>query len=381
MAQQTVNAYNLFVDSGRALQSDSTGDNIKFALNHHPISCGDNQFIRLSVQNFQMYKSWYNVNNNNNKFRINSTQSFPAGSNVALSNVLDNNKGKLAEGNYATMYELASAFASGVGTTLATWTGLTVSSYSGINPLSGQDVAGTGTNNIQFTITFTTVHGITASLLNLQTQVEDGDACDLLGGVRLITLNDITSNSATITAPTTSSLLFVMPYNCQLTTINSIYLKTDLNTTNIGTITYLGRNTDDIASTDQIIQSRILAKIIPDVEFAGFTTQTNLEYFVNLTQKTLTHLSLRLTDSRDRPLPLILPSTLSNTKPSNVNGNRSFEAVIKIEIIQYLNREPPLQSTPVPHSLTPRFESRVNGLNDNNLANIDKQIELKIRRK
>ena len=84
MAQQTVNAYNLFVDSGRALQSDSTGDNIKFALNHHPISCGDNQFIRLSVQNFQMYKSWYNVNNNNNKFRINSSQSFPAGSNVAL---------------------------------------------------------------------------------------------------------------------------------------------------------------------------------------------------------------------------------------------------------------------------------------------------------
>jgi hypothetical protein len=385
MAQQIVNAYNFFVDSGRALQVDSKGDDIKLALNHYPISCGDNQYIRMSVQHFQMYKSWYNINSNNNKFRINGTQSFPAGSNVALSNTLANNSYTIPIGNYATMYELALAFATSAGEAIGTWTGMTnigANVYSSINPLSGQNLEGTGTNHIEFIVTFASTHGITVANLNLQTQVEDGDSYELLGGVRIRDLTDLTTGSCTITAPTTSSLKFVMPFNCQLTTINSVYLKTDMSTTNVGTITYLSRNTDDVSSSDQIIQSRILCKIIPDIEFATFTTNTNLEYFVNLSQKTLTHISLRLTDNHDRQIPLISNGAIATTYPSNVRGNRSFEAVIKFEIIEYLDRKGQLQTLAIPHELNPKMDAQIFQLreNDDSLINIDKMIKSKLNK-
>ena len=65
-----VNSYNLFVDTERNLSQDSTGDNIYLPLGQTPITCGSNEFIRLTLQEFSMYKSWNNVNSTNNVFRV-----------------------------------------------------------------------------------------------------------------------------------------------------------------------------------------------------------------------------------------------------------------------------------------------------------------------
>ena len=65
-----VNSYNLFIDTERNLSQDSTGDNIFLPLGQTPITCGSNEFIRLTLQEFNMLRSWNNVNRLNSKFVV-----------------------------------------------------------------------------------------------------------------------------------------------------------------------------------------------------------------------------------------------------------------------------------------------------------------------
>ena len=58
MATEVVNSYNIYVDTERYLNNTSDGDSIMLSLNQTPITCGDNQFIRLTLQSFSMYKSF-----------------------------------------------------------------------------------------------------------------------------------------------------------------------------------------------------------------------------------------------------------------------------------------------------------------------------------
>ena len=55
MATEVVNSYNIYVDTERYLNNTSDGDSIMLSLNQTPITCGDNQFIRLTLQSFSMY--------------------------------------------------------------------------------------------------------------------------------------------------------------------------------------------------------------------------------------------------------------------------------------------------------------------------------------
>ena len=61
-----VNSYNLFLDTERNLSPDSNGDNIYLPLGQTPITCGSDEFIRITLQEFTMNKSWYNINSSNN---------------------------------------------------------------------------------------------------------------------------------------------------------------------------------------------------------------------------------------------------------------------------------------------------------------------------
>jgi hypothetical protein len=103
--------------------------------------------------------------------------------------------------------------------------------------------------------------------------------------------------------------------------------------------------------------SRILGKIIPDVMFANFTTATNNEYFVNVLSKNITHMTLRVTDAHDRPIPInssgLTGSTLGDTK-----GNRYFECVLRVDVIEYITLGSNMfNSPPLPEPTQARFSS------------------------
>ena len=66
-----IKSFNIFVDTDRGQHTGScTADNIELNLNHVNINTSKGQFMRLTLQNFSMFKNWTNVNTYNSKFRV-----------------------------------------------------------------------------------------------------------------------------------------------------------------------------------------------------------------------------------------------------------------------------------------------------------------------
>eukprot|EP00965_Chrysotila_dentata_P087614 2892422-Pleurochrysis_carterae.AAC.1 len=60
-----VDSHNVYINTASGLNPDSTGDDIKLTFNDVNVKCGDNQFFKLCLKQFDMYKSWTNVNGSN----------------------------------------------------------------------------------------------------------------------------------------------------------------------------------------------------------------------------------------------------------------------------------------------------------------------------
>ena len=77
-----VNTYNLFVDTSRGNSTDSTGDNYNLNLGNAKIVCDEGQYIRLTLTQFGMHKTWTDINATNSPFtlRLNSNAYSSSGS-------------------------------------------------------------------------------------------------------------------------------------------------------------------------------------------------------------------------------------------------------------------------------------------------------------
>jgi hypothetical protein len=229
-----VNSYNIFIDSGRYIASNSTGDILILPLGQTPITCGQNQFLRLSLLSFSMTKSWLNINSLNNTFRINQTQNLAT---APLLNTSNNNTFTLTPANYLSPYSLGQNFATALANALSTHTGVALAAtpISSFLPISSTTMAGDGGTIISFQIDFVSAHGMTD--LNIQFQIPDGDIYQILGGNKINDLTDTTTQSIFIysssIAPASTSVKVSCHYGCKLTTVNNIYLRTDLATTNL----------------------------------------------------------------------------------------------------------------------------------------------------
>ena len=115
MATEVINSYNIFLDTERNLNATSDGDSINLSLNQTPITCSDNQYIRLTLQSFSMYKSFTNVNPNNNIFRITNDGAVSAQTDLPL---------YLPTQDYASLNSLAAQFALTLATQLSIDTGV-----------------------------------------------------------------------------------------------------------------------------------------------------------------------------------------------------------------------------------------------------------------
>ena len=353
MATEVVNSYNIFVDSERWVTASSNGDSIDLPLSQTPISCASNQYIRLTLQSFSMYKSWTNVNADNKTYRLTCADVFPAGTNLALSGKAIS----LNEQNYQNYYDLALDFANSLATELTAYTGVAATTdLTSVTPDNNVTLEGTSDNVISFDITMASPVAWTNPVI-LQMFVADGDIFELLGGNRIRDPTNLATPSIQVIAIGGSSTVTVnCYYNAQLSTQQNVYLRTDTASSNIQTASFNAKNTDEQGQSN-LTASSILAKIPIDNEFANFSTGSQMEYFLSLSTKNLTFMRLYITDSHNRPIPqynnIAFAGTQQGGTQQNVLGNRSFECVVKVDIVQYLSRannmlqsDPPVKTVP-----------------------------------
>ena len=382
MATTIVNSYNFFFDSERDINSSSTGDNVHISLNETPITAANNQFLRLSLQAFSMYRTSTNVSPNNCIFRV-SCQRAAGGTIITnLPKALDN-------GNFSRvdiMRDLALKISEVVQvSTGVAIPGTTVEAPTGIFTMDKgftNFIPGTPDNIMRVRIDYgTTDHLIKDDSLIIQCLVDEGDSFELFGGNRLYSLG---GQSLYVDTTTNSKRVDIYGfYPMQESTQQNTYLYCNLNSTNLQTKSFSAGSTDLKDAAAGTESSRILGRIINDTDFNVFTTETQMEYFLNLSSKTLNFIELRIADSHNRPVPpainyklntgvqpdgsflpeMVFDDTLglpASANKQNTLGNRSFEGVIKVDVVQMMSpANNTLTAPPIRNPVNPRLTSNV----------------------
>lgn len=338
MSEQIVSSFNIFVDSDRgSTNSVSKGDDYELNLNSVGIDADKGQIIRLTVNNFSMYKTFTNVNAHNSYFFL-RTNKHPLG--LAL---------KLPHKNHATIHNIALDFAETLRARLEvealTVTGTSVDKCvlisTSVKPESTAGVAGTSDNVISFTLEFRdngqnlVNHNLNDILVQFYEKVpvfsnnvvvdKDSDIFSLLGGNRIHDNTDTTTNSITVTQ-TNKTITFTCLYPAQRHTEQFVYLRTNLASNSLATSSLeAGHHSRDVTA---VHHSNILGKFVIDTEVVQYAAGTGREYFIDLpSQRHINNVRLYLTDHHGRLL-----STFGTEQ--NTLGNLSFNLVLRCDIIQ-----------------------------------------------
>ena len=317
--EQITSSYNLFVDSSTGHNTQTKGDDYIVNLQDAGVHAGEGEHIRMSLSNFSMAKNFTDVNETNNEFRFKTVNSTGADS-------FDVNL-KLDNRNYTNVTDLATNFADKIRAQLA----------SAINAAT-EAAAHTDTstivndNIITFTVNTTGNHGLTSALIQFNADISDSYA--LLGGDRVKT-GDNTTPSVNVAIPTATSVKVTCKYPAQRSTMPFVYVRAPgvLNT-NIETQGL--RNSSDNHNSD-VAHSDILGRaVVESNEWVQFTAQSERDFFIEIHQKQLNVLRLRLTDSKNRSIGRrggTNTATGTGTEQSTL-GNLSFSAVLRFDIIK-----------------------------------------------
>jgi hypothetical protein len=307
-----VNSYNLFVDTERCLSQDSTGDNVYLPLGQTPITCGSNEFIRLTLQEFSMYKSWNNVNSTNSIFRV-----ADAGG-VQTTDIV--------VGNYATPRKMLNqGFLPPLKTALESLVGggktvtLTLN-----NPSSSGDTVESSTNVASINAQYSGGHGYTTTLPTLRCYVADGKSYQLLGAKRIVDPADTTSSSWTATVVDANNIRFDLFYPAQTTTETHVYLRINEQNTNIATSSLSTFNED--TKKTEMSSTKILGIMPIDTEYVRYVAGTEMVFFTNILAKQVAQLQIQITNSNGSQFPLTSPN-------QDTLGNRWFNCVLRVDIV------------------------------------------------
>jgi len=342
--QEIVNSFNLFVDSEKSsLVGDrqSEGDDVHIHFEGNTIEAGDGENIRLSLLNFTMFNNIYMVNINNSRFNVRGA----SGTTPSFLDVVN-----IDRKNYKNLKDIATSFATNLGTYLATKSAATTFENTTILP---DTLALGSTDNRLLDITLTAkngggstiAHGITD--LKIQCLEAEGESSVILGGNRQDDATDITFSSLKITIATNT--IRVQGY-FPMQRLSDPYVYLRCNNAQSGLEMSVLSNDRGIYNTD-IINSDIFAKLFRDVEYINYESNTGEEYFMNLQQRKLANLRLFLTDSKGRKLGRtstqrdlgtaagLTDSSLDfESNLQNKTGNLFFTAVIRVDIVK--NRSP-----------------------------------------
>ena len=349
MAENVVNTYNLYLDTSRGHSADSQGDNFNLNLGHAGIVCDAGQYIRMTLNNFSMHKNFTDINETNNKFTVRVNDN--AGS----------HNGILTKRNNTTLNALADDFASAMFDALKTASGFggTLINATSVTPVSTTSVGGDSDHVISFLLTFSDVHGIDNGKSNVcQFYLDQGDSYEILGGDRVEELTDTTTTSIDITVPSTTTIQVTCRYPAQRQTIDYVYLRCiGIPNTSIESLGLM--NPTETHKTDTT-DSDILAKIPVSIEYCSYDAQSGREFFINIRQKMVSNMRLRLTDRHNRPLGRSFGNPAYTASGVGTNqstlGNLSFSSVIRVDVIQQRHIKE-LESEPVPQTTASRFDN------------------------
>jgi len=338
--QQVVNSFNIFIDSEKSSlvgDKQSEGDDVHIHFEGQTIEAGDGENIRLSLLNFTMFNNTYMVNINNSRFNVRGVSL----SNPSFIDVVD-----IDRKNYANLKDIATSFATNLGTYLATKSSA-VSFENTIVLPNSTTMAATDNRLLDITLTakdaggVTTAHGI--SDLKVQCLESLGDSYTILGGNRQDNPADVAFNSLKITIATNT--IRVQGY-FPMQRLSDPYVYLRCNNAQSGLEMSVLSN-DRGAYNSDIINSDIFAKLFKDVEFINYESNTGEEYFMNLQQRKLANLRFTLTDSKGRKLGrtsnqrdlgtaagLVDINNQFESNLQNTTGNLYFTAVIKVDIIK-----------------------------------------------
>jgi hypothetical protein len=341
--QQIVNSFNLFLDSEKASivgDKQSEGDDVHVHFAGQTIEAGDGEYIKLSLLNFTMFNNTYMININNSKVNVRGVSSLGSFLNIV----------NIDRKNYSCLKDIATSFATNLGAFLATNSSAVSFENTTILPLS---TAMSATDNRLLDIVLTAkngsgvtmAHGITS--LNIQCTEGEGDSYTILGGLR----QDDPTDSAFVSLKViiaTNTIQVQGFFPMQRLSDPYVYLRCN-NAQNGLAMSVLdndaGRYNADIVNSD------IMAKLFKDVEYITYNSNTGEEFFLNLQQRKLANLRFTLTDSKGRKLGRTTAQKNSGTAAGltdaglefesnlqNTQGNLSFTAVIKVDIVR--NRMP-----------------------------------------
>lgn len=340
--EQITNSYNLFIDSSRGHTANSKGDDILINLQDSGVHAGEGEIIRMNLENFSMAKVFSDVNANNNQIQLRVFD----GTNFTTQQI------SITPKNYSSVFALATELKgkmmtalNKVGYTPASGATPAVPGIFGnvtlktmINPTS----ASADTDNvIKFSLSYDGTSLPANSKIYFQMFSEESDSYILLGGNRIQgpKSNNSTAESITVTIdPTAQDITFAFLYPAQRSTMPFIYVRTPgvLNT-NIETKGLTDVRADHKSDT---AHSDILGRVVVSSnEWVQYTAQTGREFFLDIHQKQLNHIRLKLTDSKNRPIGRSASTANPNTATGTGNaqstlGNLSFSAVIRFDIIK-----------------------------------------------
>lgn len=354
MSENIVNSFLLYVDTERSKNTNSTGTNVIIPLNESGLQCMDGQYMRLSLVNFSSFRNYPALNQNNNISQMRLTRAVPPAVATVPADVA------IARGNYSNMNGVAVNWATNMAAEIFRWLNAApaVALITQVVPLNaganliqpttayGSSGSPTGSEGILDVIFecqdaggVPRPHGCTAFII--QMLVSKGDCWAILGGNRERDPANTTADGMICTVGpagglTANQFRVQGRYPMQRYTNDYVYLRTNVQSSNIQTPSFNAGDTD--VGPGRVEGSRILARIPSYNEFNYFVTNTQREYFLNLTQRSIPELTLNLTDSAGRELPY-------NTGAEDL-GNMSFSCVIRVEIIEN-QKVTMMQSAPV----------------------------------
>ncbi len=349
--QTIANAFNLFINTDRNISSGGTGDAVSLPLGQTPIVAGDDEHIRLTLDQFSMRKSWHDINLNNNRVLLTR----PGVGSMEL---------QLAVGDYDFDISLfQSVVAEQLGAALNSLYGEGTFTKIDLDP----EKAGAMelTQLLLFQFNAPTITDDNAPYIQCYTGM--GDSYKVLGGKRIVgtptvlpnphplqpVVEPVTNAFQSLKISITADGVFNVGgfYKCDLTPETHVYLAIDNQVShNIATASHtVGDTPDPLADKPEMQSSRILAAIPIDTHYARYVSGVDRQYFMDLASRVASDLRVVLVDSVGRRFPFV-------DFNQGTLGDRSFKAVIRVDVIKG-NKTGTLKSKPTPKAVPPRFSS------------------------
>jgi len=323
-----VSSKNIFLNtqkSGETGSEDSTNSRFKMCLNNIPLQTGDNQFSRLSLVNFNMYRNFYLINKFNNKFHLKYDK---GGSTI-------NKEFFLTIKDYADIGDIAAEFQTRLIESLATAPqNITMKNQTGFTPQPiptyYKGDTGNGVLDLHLLTDSGGAHGITNMTIQCRqfntatsSETDFGDSYALMGAKRIASDSDTSSSFLIDTAIATTQITIKGFYPMQRTTMPYVYLRANESVKNLESENY--KAAQNLNNSTHIVSSTILAKIPVSNAFVTYTGDMSTPYYVDSNNRNIAEIQFTLTDQHNRDIQEA--ASLQTEK-----GNFSCELVLNYSV-------------------------------------------------